>query len=146
MSSQKRLVEYHFSLAQMQRFLAANGLRKRNNFVVTPDGRSVGYTVRFQAGTKLTLIFEPYYVRNGCEVKLWWPDFRPAWRIIGGGEDAIGPTLGPEEAICDLCNARIQMRPVPVVEGHALCRECWEDMGLPLPGNFNLYDPEVVNG
>lgn len=59
-------------------------------------------------------------------LELWMPpETRPSFVIVDeDGEVEVGPELTDAEVYCDLCNADIPLRPVPVVDGYALCLEC----------------------
>jgi hypothetical protein len=58
---------------------------------------------------------------------LWYP---PAERISyvildwDGNVEEIGPVLTDADVVCDICNAEISLRPVPVWNGNALCDDC----------------------
>lgn len=74
-------------------------------------------------------------------LKLWTPpESRQPYVFVGEDwEIEFGPELGEDEVYCDLCNATILLRPVPVVDGYALCLEClptiepkWKELVTPL--------------
>jgi hypothetical protein len=134
----------HFlSSDDLELFVAANGLQIVDEELLTPDGTKVGAVTA--CGPKhLIVISNEQYVVPPVTVEAWWPGFRTAWRIIGSDGTAVGPTLGPDEVICDLCNRSVELRPVPVVDKHALCRHCFEEMGLPFPGNVKPYVPQSM--
>ena len=128
------------SLDQLDIFLEANGLQVADGILLAPGGVPVGL-VR-QGEEKATLVIvNRQYVKEDDLVQAWWPSFRIAWRITMGDEVTVGPTLGPDEVICDLCNAEVQLRPVPVVNGYALCQDCFRSRGLPFPGRVEPYIP-----
>ncbi|MGC9335884.1 MAG: hypothetical protein ACP5JJ_17195 [Anaerolineae bacterium] len=129
------------SFDQLAVFLEANGLQVTDGILLAPGGVPVGL-VR-QGKTRATLVVvKRQYVKEDNLVQAWWPSFRIAWRITMGDEVTVGPTLGPDEVICDLCNAQVQVRPVPVVNGYALCQACFGSRGLPFPGRVEPYVPE----
>ncbi|MEA3376723.1 MAG: hypothetical protein U9R72_11080 [Chloroflexota bacterium] len=128
------------SLDQLDVFLEANGLQVTDGILFAPGGVPVGL-VR-QGKTRATLVLvNRQYVKEDHIVQAWWPSFRIAWRITMGDQGTVGPTLGPDEVICDLCNAKVQLRPVPVVNGYALCQACFRSRGLPFPGRVEPYIP-----
>ncbi len=57
----------------------------------------------------------------------WWtPTRRVAYRIIDwDGNVHVGPTLEADVVFCDVCNALIFVRPVPVTGSYALCPDCF---------------------
>ena len=68
---------------------------------------------------------KPYY---------WWdpPKERAAFLAVFADEDDLiameGPLLTDAEVICDLCNALVDVRPVPVWKAgsqYALCPDCF---------------------
>ncbi len=128
---------------QLGCFLVANGLHAEpNGALFAPGGEKVGTVALVGDGAFLALVCEESYRQGEDEVRAWWPEFRPAWVIItpdGGME--VGCTLGPDEVICDVCNAEVTIRPVPVANGYARCARCFGDLGLPFPGHVEPYDP-----
>jgi hypothetical protein len=126
--------------ARLARFMSANGLRLDGHRLFAPNGENVG-TVRHVRGGPLVLqVFQETYRQNGSQVVAWWPAFRPAWTIAASdGTVEVGETLGPDQVICDLCNADITTRPVPVVNGWALCGDCFPTFNLPFPGRIRPY-------
>jgi hypothetical protein len=129
---------------QLSLFLAANGLGVDSGELLTPAGARTGFVAGADGVFCLTLC-EDGYTADEIEVKAWWPGFRAAWIVVGAHEpEEIGPTLGPDEVVCDLCNATIVTRPVPVVNTDALCPKCFERTGLPFPGSIPLYIPEML--
>lgn len=59
------------------------------------------------------------------KITLWYPQQRPAYVFVDeDGEVEVGPTLSPDDVFCDVCNAEIVIRPVPVVGSYALCLDC----------------------
>ncbi|MEJ5200594.1 MAG: hypothetical protein WHV66_00060 [Anaerolineales bacterium] len=56
-------------------------------------------------------------------IELWNPTERTG-KIISNGEEAYRWTLRADEVYCDLCNATVLLRPVPVISGYALCLRC----------------------
>jgi hypothetical protein len=128
---------------QLDRFLAANGLHAGpGGALLAPRGEQVGVMIRVGAGAFLALVYEEGYRQGDDEVVAWWPGSRLAWALtVPGGETEVGSTLGPDEVICDTCNAEVTVRPVPVVNGYARCARCFGHLGLPFPGRIEPYDP-----
>jgi hypothetical protein len=131
---------------QLHAFVVANGLeRGPDGLLLAPNEAIVGI-VTGCSSFRVT-IFEEEYERQGEVVRAWWPTARPSWILIGGladdGDREVGPPLGPDEAICDLCNATITTRPVPVVSDYALCQACFQETGLPFPGTVEPYVPHI---
>jgi len=61
----------------------------------------------------------------------WWtPRERPAYVFYDdwGRVVAVGPSLGPDEVICDFCNALVWVRPVPLIGNMAVCPSCFENI------------------
>jgi len=141
-------INHRLTREQMDGFLAANGLTiGPDSALLTPDGEKIGVAVENERSFHLT-VFEEAYRHGQTTVKAWWPGFRTAWIIVGfGGQDEdeadIGPTLGPDEVLCDYCNATVIERPVPVVDTYALCAACFSRLGLPFPGHVTPYVPEA---
>ena len=86
-------------------------------------------------------------------IELWYPEARPSYiAYTANGElSEIGPTLGADEAYCDLCNADIPIRPVPMIGSYALCLEClakvvpsWKEM-VPAHIQYDWQDQETQN-
>ena len=134
------------SREQLGCFLVANGLRAEpDGTLLAPKGEKVGTVTLVDGGTLLILVSEEGYRQGEDEVRAWWPEFRPAWVIVApDGEIEVGDTLGPDEVICDVCNAEVTIRPVPVVNGYARCRRCFSDLDLPFPGCIEPYEPAKV--
>jgi len=74
-------------------------------------------------------------------IELWFPPkTRPSFVLVDeDGNDEVGAELTDAEVYCDLCNADIPLRPVPVVSGYALCLDClpkiepkWDSQITPL--------------
>ncbi len=128
---------------RLELFLRANGLRVNDEGLLTPDGAEVG-RVTACGPRHLVLVPNELYRVPPITVEAWWPGFRTAWRITGSDGTAVGPTLGPDTVVCDLCNRSIRVRPVPVVDKHALCRHCFGEMDLPFPGKTKPYIPELA--
>lgn len=60
-----------------------------------------------------------------ARITLWKPPAeRTAWTLydLDGNVLEQGPMIS--EVYCDLCNAEVVLRPVPVVDGYALCDHC----------------------
>ncbi len=77
---------------------------------------------------------------------LWMPTERPAFIITDwdGNVLEVGGTLSADEVICDLCNALITIRPVPVVwENYAVCLECLDRV---MPQWRDVVGEAVVEG
>ncbi len=58
---------------------------------------------------------------------LWMPSDRQAYVITDWDGNVLdeGEMLTADDVICDLCNANIPLRPVPVVwTNYAVCLEC----------------------
>lgn len=144
----------------LRNFLRANGLRpdldQEVSLIRTPDDHIVGVAVLGAAvgavGAVAFLAGEQYTAPDGTEVAAWWPTARPAWTLIPLDENLqedteaveVGPTLGPDEVVCDICNDLILIRPVPLVDGHALCRRCFSRTGLRFPSGVAPYVPEAL--
>lgn len=138
--SQPPQISRAMSSDQLFLFLEANGLELVDGRLLAPEGVEIG--IARQSGSRTTaVVFNQQYVKGDDVVRAWWPSFRTAWRIRQGDEVAVGPTLGPDEVICDLCNAVVRLRPVPVVNNWALCESCFSDMELPFPGEVEPYVP-----
>jgi len=60
------------------------------------------------------------------KITLWYPTHRPAYVFFdeAGNVEEEGAPLSADEVYCDLCNAEIVIRPVPVVGTYALCLDC----------------------
>lgn len=129
-------------------FLAAHGLSCDETGVVwAPTGQAAAFTIRVEGIPTMWLgMYEESYQADGSEVKSWWPMARPSYVIsdFDGNVLEIGPPLGPDEVICDLCSAEIHTRPVPVVDDNALCPECFAELGIPFPSLFEPYDPSLL--
>lgn len=60
-------------------------------------------------------------------ITLWNPPAeRPAYAIYDWDGNLVeeGTLLTEQEVYCDLCNADVIIRPVPVIGSYALCPEC----------------------
>jgi len=132
--------------AQLARFLAANGLRLEGPQLLAPQGEVVGVVRRDRDEPPTIQILQESYNlpaqadRDDCQVAAWWPTFRPAWTLItDDGEVEVGDLLGPDEVICDLCNAEVAIRPVPMVGSYALCAACFARQDVPFPGSVYPY-------
>jgi hypothetical protein len=133
----RECVRHRVTVGQLARFASANGLRLDGSRLFAPDGKNVG---------TIQLVFQESYSLpaqagdDGCQVTAWWPAFRPAWTLVtGDGQVEIGDLLGPDEVICDLCNAKVTIRPVPMVGSYALCTACFARQGMPFPGTIDPY-------
>lgn len=122
------------SPGQLAEVVDANGLEMVGDNLFTPDGARVGviHVSESRSIAKVVLLSPEYQVGHQV-VRAWWPGFRRAWSITIGDRVSVGPVLGPDEVLCDVCNKRVQMRPVPVVNEYALCRACFSDTGLAFP-------------
>ncbi len=130
------------SPGQLVQVLTANGLEMVGECLFAPDGTRVGVVqVSESKSIAKVVLFSPEYTDRHQVVRAWWPGFRRAWSITTGDQVSVGPVLGPDEVICDMCNRRVQVRPVPVVNAYARCRECFRDTGLPFPGPVEPYIP-----
>jgi len=143
--------DYQLTPEQLACFLKANGLVMSSvNYLLTPRGETVGMVLP-TGQTFLVIVFEEGYIRKDEEetvtVTAWWPSFRPSWveTDLSGSTISVGPPLGPDEVICDVCNAVITIRPVPLVGSYALCPRCFEKTGLPFPGRIQPYEPEPAD-
>ena len=134
---------HRLPLQAARRYLAANDLRVQDGKILTPTGVGIGRAVE-GGDVVLLIVFEEGYSRGDTHVTAWWPHFRPSYILVGGSDAETGPTLGPDEAICDFCNGDILIRPVPVTDGYALCRSCFERMGLDFPGTIRPYVPAAL--
>ena len=58
----------------------------------------------------------------------WWPRSRFAGRSVkmwfAGERGPVRIPIPDHIIVCDLCNAGIELDPVPVIAGNALCAEC----------------------
>jgi len=131
---------------QLDCFLAANGLHAGpDGVLLAPEGEQVGAVTRTGEGAFLVHVCEEGYRQGQDEVKAWWPEFRLAWMFVKpDGETEYGDTLGPDQVICDVCNAEVTIRPVPTVSGYAHCGQCFGDLGLPFPGRVRPYEPAAL--
>ena len=153
-----RVTPREISWAALVRFLRANGLHLDSETgvarVITQSGVIVGDVIIDDPADGCFLLMQEgeYETLDGSEVRAWWPTERPAWTYTpldeNLQEDAeateVGPMLGPDEVVCDLCNAPVLIRPVPVVDGYALCAHCLERTGLPFPGRVAPYIPRTL--
>jgi hypothetical protein len=124
-------------------FIAAHALTIEGGRILallTPAGQRVGLAAR--QGDAVTLwLCTGAYRAQGAVIKAWWPTERPLVIISdldGSNAQCLG-RLGPSQVICDLCNAEVRVRPVPVVGNDALCRACFQRTGLPWPGGIAPY-------
>jgi len=134
---------YRLSREGAGRHLEANDLQVQDGELLTPTGVRIGRAVEV-GDVVLLVVFEEGYSRGNTHVTAWWPHFRPSYVLIGGGDTEVGPPLGPDEVICDVCNADVLIRPVPVVDGYAMCRSCFERTGLDFPGTIRPYVPAAL--
>lgn len=60
------------------------------------------------------------------KITLWYPQERPAYVFFdeAGNVEEEGAPLSADEVYCDICNAEIVVRPVPVVGDYVLCLDC----------------------
>jgi hypothetical protein len=162
----RECVRHRMTVGQLARFASANGLRLDGSRLFAPDGENVGRVRLVRGAPLILLVFQESYSLpaqagdDGCLVTAWWPAFRPAWTLVtGDGQVEIGDLLGPDEVICDLCNAEVTIRPVPLVQfravpetakqsrakrgiavgGYALCAACFARQGMPFPGTIGPY-------
>jgi hypothetical protein len=142
----RECIKHTMSEAQLARFLAANGLRLEGTQLLAPQGEVVGVVRRARDESPTIQILQESYNlpaqagHDGCQVAAWWPAFRPAWTLItDDGEVEVGDLLGPDEVICDLCNAEVTARPVPMVGSYALCAACFARQDVPFPGSVYPY-------
>lgn len=60
------------------------------------------------------------------KIELWTPPDapRPSYILYDDNGEIleVGPLI--EDVVCDVCNATVPLRPVPVVKGYALCLDC----------------------
>ena len=139
---------YEMTREQLADFLISNGLVMAPDGAITaPQGETVGQTFATGSDSFLVIVLEEGYTRGEDRVTAWWPGFRPAWVMTtADGKTEVGDTLGPGEVICDLCNADISTRPVPVVGTWALCLRCFTRLNLPFPGRIEPYDVDERYG
>ena len=125
---------------QLACFLAGNGLHVEGRLLVAPEVHIVGILNPSRPSSRAILVVEEKLCWDGYEVSAWWLAFRPAWTITApGGEVEVGETLGPDLVVCDLCNADVKLRPVPVVNGYAHCCRCFATYGFAVPGRVRPY-------
>jgi hypothetical protein len=146
LASRARVARHEMSRDQFAEFLVANRLIVSTGGILsTPALIAVGKA--WAAGPKgfVVEMVEKGYVRGEEQVMTWWPTSRTAWVLISGdGKREVGGNLGPDEVVCDACNAEVATRPVAVRGTYALCGACLEKAGLPFPGDFDPYDVEEV--
>jgi hypothetical protein len=142
----RECVRHRMTVGQLARFASANGLRLDGSRLFAPDGENVGRVRLVRGAPLILLVFQESYSLpaqagdDGCLVTAWWPAFRPAWTLVtGDGQVEIGDLLGPDEVICDLCNAEVTIRPVPMVGSYALCATCFARQEMPFPGTVGPY-------
>lgn len=60
------------------------------------------------------------------KITLWYPPrVRPSFVFVyDDGQIEEGAPLSADEVYCDICNADVIVRPVPVVGSYALCLDC----------------------
>jgi hypothetical protein len=127
-------------------FIAAHALtiqRGRIPALLTPCGQEVGLAARQGDVVTLWLCTGAYQAQSAV-IKAWWPTERPLVIISdldGSNAQCLG-RLGPSEVICDLCNAEVRIRPVPIVGNDALCKDCFKQTRLPWPGGITPYAVE----
>ena len=57
-------------------------------------------------------------------IELWFPTDRE-FAIYGGGKKVYSSIVPASEVICDICNADVAIRPVPLIYGsYAVCLDC----------------------
>lgn len=76
-------------------------------------------------------------------IELWTPTERTAYVITDwdGNVLEVGPTLSADEVICDMCGELVILRPVPLVDGYALCDECLPKI---VPNWYDQIPPDVL--
>jgi formylmethanofuran dehydrogenase subunit E len=62
------------------------------------------------------------------EIKLWNPEKREFAVYDGNGNKIYSVTLSENEVYCDLCNAQIFTKPVPMIGSYALCFDCLDSI------------------
>ena len=136
----REYIKHQMTEQQLACFLAANGLRPDGNLLLAPQGESVGMIDRAGEGSRVILIVEEKRRCDGGKLTAWWPVFRLAWTLItSDGEVEVGGVLGPDEVVCDLCNAEVTIRPVPVLNGYAHCAACFASLDVSFPGRVRPY-------
>jgi hypothetical protein len=138
----QRSIEHTMTQEQLMQFMIANGLRRKGEALLAPEGEVVGWIAGTDQGPVRVTTVEETRTDDGHQVRAWWPASRPSWTILtadGGLE--VGGLLGPDAVICDVCNALVVQRPVPVVNGYAQCADCFANLGIRLPGSVCLYCP-----
>jgi hypothetical protein len=137
---------YEMTRKQVDGFLAANGLTiGLFGVLMTPADEEVGmvFTKAGAGNVQYVLVHHAQQVIDGVLVRTWWPNYRPAYVMAFGDDVETGPTLPPDEVICDYCNASIQTRPVAMVGEDALCPACFAETGYPFPGSVQPFDPNA---
>jgi hypothetical protein len=74
-------------------------------------------------------------------IVLWNPPaHRPAYRLMDWDGNVLeeGPMLTADEVYCDLCNADVLVRPVPVIDGHVVCLRCLQEIDPKWPEQIPL--------
>jgi len=77
----------------------------------------------------------------------WYPQERPSYAVMDWDGNVVqeGPTLGPDEVYCDICNAPVFVRPVPALGSYAVCLECFHRMtGFRVEEAAYLDDVELI--
>lgn len=63
------------------------------------------------------------------KITLWYPQERPAYVFLDeDGQVEEGPLLSSDEVYCDICNADVIVRPVPMIGSYALCLRCLSEV------------------
>ena len=136
----RQYIRHQMTEEQLACFLAANGLRPDVNQLLAPQGESVGMIDRAGEGSRMILIVEEKRRCDGGDLTAWWPVSRLAWTLItSDGEVEVGDVLGPDEVICDLCNAEVANPLVPVLNGYAHCAACFAGLGVAFPGRVHPF-------
>lgn len=128
-------------------FLSANGLSHHQSILTSRRNLPVGRAYRhFNSDYMNVEIIETGLERDGRKAAAWWPRPRASFHMLdeSGAIELSGDLLDTDEVVCDLCNAEVLIRPVPVVATDALCAECFASLSLPFPSLIRPYIPTAL--